>query len=209
MPNLNKRQGDIYHIIQERESVEVHDLIAMFDVSAATIRKDLTLLEQSGLVFRTHGEVHIANQNERILSFESRSSLRTEAKKAIAQEAVKTIHEGDSIILDSGSTTLAIAELLRDFQHLTVITNSVPAALTLNNTQLLVIMVGGILHGQNLSAGEMERLFHSGAPDGIRCAAKRMRNGFIAARRRGSAAYRSLRKMGFQNERLNTSEGIS
>lgn len=94
MPNLNKRQGDIYHIIQERESVEVHDLIAMFDVSAATIRKDLTLLEQSGLVFRTHGEVHIANQNERILSFESRSSLRTEAKKAIAQEAVKTIHEG-------------------------------------------------------------------------------------------------------------------
>ena len=151
MPNLNKRQGDIYHIIQERESVEVHDLIAMFDVSAATIRKDLTLLEQSGLVFRTHGEVHIANQNERILSFESRSSLRTEAKKAIAQEAVKTIHEGDSIILDSGSTTLAIAELLRDFQHLTVITNSVPAALTLNNTQLLVIMVGGILHGQNLS----------------------------------------------------------
>ena len=46
---------------------------------------------------------------------------------------------------------MAIAELLRDFQHLTVITNSVPAALTLNNTQLLVIMVGGILHGQNLS----------------------------------------------------------
>ena len=83
MPNLNKRQGDIYHIIQERESVEVHDLIAMFDVSAATIRKDLTLLEQSGLVFRTHGEVHIANQNERILSFESRSSLRTEAKRPL------------------------------------------------------------------------------------------------------------------------------
>lgn len=83
MPNLNKRQGDIYHIIQERESVEVHDLIAMFDVSAATIRKDLTLLEQSGLVFRTHGEVHIANQNERILSFESRAACGQRPKRPL------------------------------------------------------------------------------------------------------------------------------
>ena len=151
MINMTKRQSEIYHVIKEQGTIEVRHLIPMFDASAATIRKDLTALAQGGLIFRTHGEVHLVTQSDLILPFESRSALRTEAKKAIAQIAVREIQEGDSIILDSGSTTLEIAKLLNDFQHLTIITNSLPAVLALSNPQLSIIIVGGIFLGQNLS----------------------------------------------------------
>lgn len=151
MSTLNKRQSEVYQIIKNQGSIEVRDLIQMFDVSAATIRKDLMLLEQAGLVFRTHGEVHLAAQNKRMLSLEVRSYLRADAKKAIARAAVREIHEGDSIILDSGSTTLEIAELLSGYQRLTVITNSLPIALSLKESQVMVIVIGGIFLGQNLS----------------------------------------------------------
>lgn len=151
MSNLNKRQSEVYQVIKNHGSIEVRDLIPLFDVSAATIRKDLMTLEQANLVFRTHGEVHVAAQNNRMLSLDVRSSLRSEAKKAIARAAVREIREGESIILDSGSTTLEIAKLLTEYQHLTVITNSLPIALALNDTPVMVVIVGGIFLGQNLS----------------------------------------------------------
>ena len=151
MLNINKRQGEIYQIIKERLCINVSDLISMFDVSAATIRKDLTLLERVGLVFRTHGEVHIATQRESITPFETRGCLHADAKRAIAKAAVSEIHDGESIILDSGSTTLEIAKLLTDFQQLTVITNSLPAAMVLSTSKVTVTLVGGLLLGKNLS----------------------------------------------------------
>lgn len=151
MANLNKRQSEIYQIVKTRGTIEVHDLISMFDVCAATIRKDLSFLERSDLVFRTHGEVHIAAQNKHMLPLEVRSSLRSDAKKAIARAAVQEIQEGDSIILDSGSTTLEIAKLVSGYSHLTVITNSLPIALALSDSPVLVTIVGGLFLGKNLS----------------------------------------------------------
>ncbi len=151
MININKRQSEIYHMIKNSGSIDVRDIIAAFDVSAATIRKDLTLLEQEGLVFRTHGEVHIVSQNEQMTPFETRNSLHSEAKLAIAHSAVREIYEGDSIILDSGSTTLEIAKLLTSYNHLTVITNSLPAAMALSNSHVSVIVIGGLFLGKNLS----------------------------------------------------------
>ena len=151
IPNLNKRQSEIYHVIKHQGSIEVRDLIPMFDVSAATIRKDLMTLEQAKLVFRTHGEVHVDTQNKSMLSLDVRSNLRSEAKKAVAQAALEEIQDGGNIILDSGSTTLEIAKLLTGYQHLTVITNSLPIALALKDTQIMVNVIGGIFLGQNLS----------------------------------------------------------
>jgi len=151
MSNLNKRQSELYQIIKNHGSMDVRSLISMFDVSAATIRKDLALLEQSQLIFRTHGEVHLAAQNRHMLPLEIRSNLRADAKKAIARAAAKEIHEGDSIILDSGSTTLEIAKLVKDYSHLTVITNSLPIALELSDSSVQVTIVGGLFLGKNLS----------------------------------------------------------
>lgn len=152
MINLNSRQSEIYHMVKERSVMKVRDIISLFDVSAATIRKDLTLLEESGLLRRTHGEVHAIAQNGlQMTPFEARSFLCIEAKRKIAQAAAQQINDGESIILDSGSTTAEIAKLLVDRKNLTVITNSLPVALALSSSAVTVIIVGGMFLGQNIS----------------------------------------------------------
>ena len=108
MININKRQSELYEIIKSATAIRVNELIPRFDVSAATIRKDLTALEESGLIQRTHGEVHVAVQGNQMTPYEARSHLNIHAKMAIARGAVEQICDGDSIILDSGSTAAEI-----------------------------------------------------------------------------------------------------
>lgn len=146
----NKRQAALLDIIRAKSSVYVNDLIAQFDVSAATIRKDLTALEDMQLVQRTHGEVHIL-PNSDVTPIEHRSVQNIEAKQIIARLAASMIEEGASVILDSGSTTCEIARLLTGMNSLTVITNSLPVATILANSRVVVLMPGGMLLGENLS----------------------------------------------------------
>ena len=127
------------------------DIIPCFSVSAPTIRKDLTILEEAGMIIRTHGEVHMASHTSPITPYEARSCLHPEAKAAIARRAMAEIEEGDSIILDSGTTTIEIAKLLVDRTDLTVITNSLPIATIFSNSPVTVNVIGGLFLGRNLS----------------------------------------------------------
>ena len=151
MNNINKRQSEIYYLLKEHGSMLVKDIIPRFPVSAATIRKDLTALQDAGMLIRTHGEVQLAQQTNPVTPYEARIGLNTEAKEAIERRAVEEIHDGDSIILDSGTTTIEIAKLLTDRVNLTVITNSLPIAMTFSTSQVSVTLVGGIFLGRNLS----------------------------------------------------------
>lgn len=163
MLTINKRQSELYQIIKSRGTAEVKDLLKKFDVSAATVRKDLTVLENAGLIVRTHGEAHLITHADNMMTpFEARSCLNAEAKQAIARAAVREIEDGDSIILDSGSTTTEIAKLLVRRQNITVITNSLSVACALSNSLISVILVGGMFQGQNFSiqGPEAEAYFH-------------------------------------------------
>ena len=151
MNNINKRQSEIYYMVKEHGNMFVKDIIPQFSVSAATIRKDLSILQDAGMLQRTHGEVHISQQTDPVTPYEARSGLNTEAKEAIARRAVQEIRDGESIILDSGTTTIEIARLLKNRTNLTVITNSLPIAMTFSTSQVSVTLVGGILLGKNLS----------------------------------------------------------
>ncbi|WP_407267848.1 DeoR/GlpR family DNA-binding transcription regulator [Radiobacillus sp. PE A8.2] len=148
---INKRQNEIYEIIKEKSSVNVNDIIPLFNVTPATIRKDLTILEEASLVFRTRGEVHHVENEKKLVPFESRSTINKGAKGAIAKAAVDVIEDGDTIILDSGTTTVEIARLLVSRTNLTVLTNSLEVAHALANSQVLVSLSGGMLLGQNMS----------------------------------------------------------
>jgi len=147
MTNLNSRQVQILELIEARSTVSVNYLIDSFQASPATIRKDLTYLESLNLIRRTRGEAHIQNKNLlSFIPFPLRSQSNTTQKRLIAQEAVKLIEDGDTIILDDGTTTLEIARLLNDFQHLTVITHSYDIAnLLCGNSGITIIVPGGIL----------------------------------------------------------------
>lgn len=148
---MNQRQVEIYQFIKTNDSVKVQDLIEKFQVSAPTLRKDLTLLEQESLIVRTHGAARIAAPVNIMDPFETRATLNKEAKERIAEEAVKYIDDGDSIILDSGTTNVEIAKRLVDRENLSVFTNSIPIAMALGNSNVNITLLGGMFFGRNLS----------------------------------------------------------
>ncbi|ADK81796.1 DeoR/GlpR family DNA-binding transcription regulator [Sediminispirochaeta smaragdinae] len=150
MQQISKRQNEILQIIKKNASINVKDLFPLYPVSSATIRKDLSILEEANLIIRKRGEAHIVDSNT-LTPFELRSRINHEIKVEIAKCAVNFINDGDSIILDSGTTTLEIARLLSNKNSITVLTNSLPVATVLANTQVSVSLSGGMLFSQNMS----------------------------------------------------------
>lgn len=150
MRYLNKRQNELLQLIRDNDSMRVNDIIPMLHVSAATVRKDLTFLQESGYVIRSRGEVQYLKKSL-TTPFESRQNINAKSKQVIAHLAVNQINEGDTIILDSGTTTVEIAKLLTGFSNISIITNSLPAAMILATSKVNVYMAGGVLFQQNIS----------------------------------------------------------
>lgn len=147
--NSFERRNKIVELVHSQGSVLVLDLSNAFGTSEVTIRADLRLLEDKGLVTRFHGGAakpgsNLAESDNQEVLLEERYKLASDPKKRIAQAAAKMIAEGMTVILDSGSTTLLIAEELVKKTNITVITNSLPAAFTLaENKDITLVVCGG------------------------------------------------------------------
>ncbi|MBV7404968.1 DeoR/GlpR family DNA-binding transcription regulator [Enterobacter sp. ENT03] len=147
--NSFERRNKIVDLINTQGSVLVLDLSNTFGISEVTIRADLRLLEEKGLVTRFHGGAakpgsHLAEGDNQEVILEDRYQLASDPKKRIAQAAAAMIEEGMTIILDSGSTTMLIAEALTTRANITVITNNLPAAYKLaNNKDIILVVCGG------------------------------------------------------------------
>lgn len=124
---LNERIEEIHRLIQSVRKVTVAELAERFNASKVTIRKDLESLEKQGVLQRTHGGAVLAEDRLRTIHIAHKVSQNVEAKARIAQRAADLIGEARTILLDSGSTTLAIARLLAD-SPARIITNSLPIA---------------------------------------------------------------------------------
>src|ERR1700681_1232428 len=112
-------------LLEQEGSAKVEGLADLFSVSQVTIRKDLAELEEQGLVQRTHGGASFSHRSRFNISFLERLQIKRPAKDAIARAALRYIHEGDSLILDAGSTTLSLAQaLIGKFRSLFIITTS-------------------------------------------------------------------------------------
>lgn len=137
-------------MLQTAETMSVSDIILKFNASPATIRKDLTFLEQKGFITRSRGLAHIVHETAPI-ALTSREATHSEEKKKIARIVASLIELDDTVILDSGSTTSEIAKAIRQFADLTVVTNSVAVANVLADSNVNVLMSGGILKKPVLS----------------------------------------------------------
>jgi DeoR family transcriptional regulator of aga operon/DeoR family fructose operon transcriptional repressor len=147
-----RRRSTIIDLLERQRAVSVDELSSRFAVSEVTIRKDLKQLEQRGLLERVHGGAVFAPRVLYNPSFKEKEHLRSRAKLAIAELALTRIHDGESIILDGGSTTLALARLLqRRRRHVVVITNSIPVALELAGSSFDVLLLGGHLRHHSLA----------------------------------------------------------
>lgn len=134
-------------LAQSGQSVLVTELSRLFQVSTMTIRRDLDLLEAAGQVRRVHGGAVAALPREDTgQPFVKRSAERGPQKQAIGQLAASLVQDGDRILVDAGTTTLAMAERLGCLKRLTVITHALPVALALCASEnVSTLVLGGIL----------------------------------------------------------------
>jgi len=149
---LSARQSDLLRTIRERGTAALSDLAREFNVSQETIRRDVKRLAAEGQVLKRHGNVAVPHSIGEA-PFERRLRENAEAKRAIARRAAERVEDGDTIILDTGTTTSIFARELLKRANLTVITNSSDIARTLATVNgNRVYMAGGELNGDNGAA---------------------------------------------------------
>jgi DeoR/GlpR family transcriptional regulator of sugar metabolism len=148
----NQRREKILELIREDGHAKVLDLSRIFKVTEVTIRQDLDQLENEGSVVREHGGAYLKDIDLNVRNFSLQNQENLVLKMAIARKALEFIEDGDTIILDSGSTTTEIAKILNGFRNLTVITNALNIALILGaQAGINVIVTGGEFKAPTLS----------------------------------------------------------
>ena len=143
LPEHRRRQLLTY--LKRHGAANVIDLSANLGVSEATVRRDLHELQQRGELERTHGGAVAPNVGTAFEpQYQEKTQRQAAAKSAIAHEAARFVKNGDVVILDSGSTTHALALVLRERSNLTVITSDIKIAYDLSSQPSIdVIVVGG------------------------------------------------------------------
>lgn len=140
------RQQEILYFINKNKVATVVELAEKFNVHEATIRRDLSLLENRALIERTHGGVVKKEEVFTEPSFQERQTINSEDKRKIGEYTEKFINDGDNIILDSGTTTAYIARVISKKRNITVTTNDVNIATRLRHShQNKTIVTGGVL----------------------------------------------------------------
>ena len=148
----DERRNEILAIVHREGRALVTELADHFETSAITIRKDLDFLQERALVQRTHGgALRVRSNTLADPSLEEKEKQHHQEKMRIAAFAARMVKEKQCVILDSGSTTMAIARALRSFHELTVITNAVNIAAELAGSSLDVILTGGTLRKNSFS----------------------------------------------------------
>lgn len=147
-----ERRMQILQIIRAEGRAKVNDLVHRFKTSAVTIRSDLNELHQRGVIQRSHGGAVIQDTVFRESPLNERLKNQSKEKQRIGAMAATLIREGETVILDSGTTTLEVARQLKNIPHLQVITNGVNIAVELlgaRHTQ--TIMMGGTVRNESAS----------------------------------------------------------
>ena len=134
-------------IVRSEKTVRVENLAERLNVSGNTIRRDLNALSKKGMLQRTKGgAVNIVDElSENTLDI--RRDKNRDSKILIACKAAALVQRGDTIILDGGTTSIKLAENLREKDHITVLTNSLDVANILSgNNGITLVLSGGIFN---------------------------------------------------------------
>ncbi|AEM73892.1 DeoR/GlpR family DNA-binding transcription regulator [Caldicellulosiruptor acetigenus] len=148
-----ERRQKIMAMLNENKSVLVPELAKLFNVTEETIRRDLEKLEKEGLLKRTYGGAVLVENYNVDIPFEFRNVTNIEGKKQIALSLIKYIEDGDTLVMDSSTSALQVAKLLKTKKKITVITNSeqIIDELKVFEDTIKVISTGGTLRNKSLS----------------------------------------------------------
>ncbi len=140
-----ERRSRLRELVRMRQFASLPDLAGELQVSESTIRRDLEQLEEQGSATRIHGGVLYAGQSPKLPHFEARQPAKWAEKRAIARRAAELVEDGDTVLLDGGTTTYEVARLLIG-RPLHLVTNSLPVAnLLASDTASDLVMIGGNL----------------------------------------------------------------
>jgi DeoR family fructose operon transcriptional repressor len=140
------RRNRLLELIRQRGFASLPALAEELAVSESTVRRDLDFLEESGVAQRTHGGVFYTGPSPKLAHFDQRQAQNWDKKRQIAVAASRLIDDNDTILLDGGSTTYELAQLLVG-RPLQVVTNSLPVAnLFTSSENADLVLVGGYVH---------------------------------------------------------------
>lgn len=153
MSSLAERHQFILSRLKEQGTVKVLDLCVELNVSSVTIRKDLKLLEDKQLLFRTHGGATQTNPYTVDRHVSEKEKIQWEEKTGIGEKGASLVEPNDCIIIASGTTVLSLARHIQPRGNLTVITAALNVAVELNrHPEIEVLILGGMLRKSSSSA---------------------------------------------------------
>src|SRR5581483_5044278 len=141
-----ERRTRLLELVRQQGFAALPELAGQLQVSESTVRRDLEVLEEAGAAKRTHGGVFYAGSSPKLPHFDERQPAQWDKKRAIATRAVELIANGDTVLLDGGTTTYEVARLLVD-RPLQIVTNSLPVAnLFASNSNTDLVLLGGYVY---------------------------------------------------------------
>lgn len=150
--SIAERHKYILSALQKEGFVKVIDIAKKLDVTTVTVRKDLKILEEKGLLYRTHGSASPVNPQMADRHVKEKEKIKIKEKQLIGAYAARLIEEDDSIIINSGSTICAFAEQIEPKGRLTMVTSSIKATSILSeNEGINVSQLGGTLRRSSMS----------------------------------------------------------
>jgi DeoR/GlpR family transcriptional regulator of sugar metabolism len=157
-----ERQQKIIELLRERSRLSVPELVGELGASPATIRRDLTFLEDFGKIVRTHGGVLSPAMSDTEVSYDRKSRQELSAKIAIAEAAAAMVKDGDAIFVDAGTTAFRAGVKLLGRENITLFTNSIPLLSQARSPGCPMVALGGEVRSVSLAlvGGELLGWMH-------------------------------------------------
>lgn len=139
---FQKRKQKILQLIEESGEIYIRQLAEELNVSEITVRRDLAILAADGLLYRTHGGAMKIDEFVKATSFVNKAGVNLQVKDKICKRAAREINDGDIIFIDCGSTVFRLCQYIKN-KKIIVITNSLPVVNELQNSAVIINMIGG------------------------------------------------------------------
>lgn len=154
----NERIDEIYKKLQVEKSLKINDILKELNISIATLRRDLNIMEKKGLIYKSYGYIRLVEEDMRFEpSYIYRLSINKDLKRRIAKKVIELLKNRDSIFLDVGSTTLNVVDLLPLNIELNIITNWIPIATKISEYKKhQCFLIGGEVRKEELSVGPID-----------------------------------------------------
>lgn len=146
----NPRQAQLLEEVRARGAASVEALAERFGVTLQTVRRDVKLMAEAGLLARFHGGVRVPSSTTENIAYRQRQALNADGKQRIARAVARALPHGSSLLINLGTTTEAVARELMHHKGLRVITNNLNvAAILSDNPDCEVIVAGGVVRSRD------------------------------------------------------------